>query len=154
MSNLTDTLTNILTSTLESNNIGDMLTDFLHHQGVGNSESWTPAFDMVETSNNINLYISVPGVKADSIDIEFYNNSITITGDRVCPYDLSHNTTTVLKKHEIIYGKFTRKITIPLSVVNKQSVKTKLDNGMLSISIDKKVEEQNKFKVVIGDNVV
>jgi HSP20 family molecular chaperone IbpA len=114
------------------------------NSNIGNGNLWQPCVDVIDTKNNLYIYAEIPGTMEDSIDVEFFNNKLTISGEKLKKY------TTVPYKKEIIYGKFKRCITLPLSVTTKDNVVVKFDSGILTICIDKKKEGENKFKIKVS----
>jgi HSP20 family protein len=130
----------------QQNNVSGVLSDFLQSQGLNMNDFWQPSVDIVETSTTVTVYINVPGIKNNSIDVDFFNNRIIVTGERKKPF--SDRTTIV--KNEIIYGKFERQIIIPISVTNRESVKISSKNGVLIIVIDKEREARNRFSVQVS----
>jgi len=56
----------------------------------------------------------------------------------------------VSRTREIIYGKFERKITLPISITQRDSVVVDVKNGVLTILIDKTVESLNKFSIKLS----
>jgi HSP20 family protein len=137
-------------SIIEANNssLSGSVTEFLRTQGINMNEIWKPAVDIIQSSSTITLYINIPGVKNDSIDVDFCNNKVIVTGERKKPF--SDRTTVV--KNEIIYGTFERQIIIPISVTNRDNVKITSKNGVLIIVIDKLSEEKNRFSLKISPN--
>jgi HSP20 family molecular chaperone IbpA len=101
-----------------------------------------PPVDIIEEKNLITIFIDIPGILPSSIDINFFNNKIEISGERVRTY----NTINVIKK-EIVYGRFYKEIILPLSITKKESVTHDVSNGVLNILIDKTKEIENKFKI-------
>lgn len=102
------------------------------------------SIDIVNTEEVIYVYAELPGVAKEHIDVDFYNNKLTIVADKTCPYqepDLG----------EIAYGRVERTITLPICVTKSDTVSVIMKNGILCIRINKLVEEANKFKVVISD---
>jgi HSP20 family molecular chaperone IbpA len=130
--------------TQENTDISGSIRDLLQTQGVDVDQFHSPPVDVTESNTNITLYMDIPGVSSDSIDVDFYNNKIEVTGDRVKPYETS-------QRREIAYGRFKRIVTIPISVTSRESVNVTSDDGVLCITIDKENEEKNKFKVRIGE---
>lgn len=122
----------------ESNNFSDVFSDLLH------SQSYVPSVDIIDKGTEINIYLNVPGVKPETIDVNFYNNIVNVKAQRVRPYI---NTECSIFKNEIIYGIFERNIGIPISVTNRDSVRISLSDGVLFICIDKSIEERNRFSV-------
>lgn len=131
-----------------TNSITGMLTDFLQTQGINMNELWSPELDITETSSEIIVYINIPGVKPNSIDIDFFNNRININGERSCPFTNNTN----IHHNEIAYGRFERKVALPISVTSRDSVNINFDNGVLIIKIDKAQEESNRFSMRIPEN--
>jgi len=127
----------------QSTNVTGVLSEFLQSQGVNLNEFWQPSVDIVQSSTTIIVYINIPGVKNDSIDVDFFNNRIIVTGERK---KLFSERMTVVKS-EIIYGRFERQISIPISVTNQENVKISSRNGVLLITIDKAAEERNRFSL-------
>jgi len=105
---------------------------------------WSPCIDIVDTKNNLYVYIDVPGASESSICIDFFNNKLSVSGEKIKQYQSD----TI--KNEIIYGKFIRNIILPISVTKKDNVMTTYKNGVLTLVIDKKKEEQNKFSIGIN----
>jgi HSP20 family molecular chaperone IbpA len=136
-----------------SNNVTGYLTEYLQSQGVDMNEIWSPAVDIIEDVTTITVYVNIPGVKIDSIDVDFFNNRIEVKGERLRSYSNTDNI--IISKNEIIYGAFERKIILPISVTSRESVSIHAENGVLIIKVDKAREEQNSFSLRInntGDN--
>ena len=74
----------------------------------------------------------------------FFNNSLTIKGERPYP-KISERL--LNRRQEIIYGAFERKIVIPFNVTKSESVNIDLENGLLTIKINKTMEISNKFTI-------
>ena len=141
---------NILSGNLNSSFSGQ-LSDFLQQQGVNMQQLWKPAINLIENKEILLLEMSIAGVKEDSVNISFFNNNIIIDGERN-PNFLIEEPETIQRCREILYGKFERKITLPISITQRESVKIKLNNGILSVIIDKKLESKNKFSLKINSN--
>ena len=124
--------------------IPQILNTLLNYHTQKNSieNAWKPNVDIIEDKNFITIYIDIPGIMPTSIDIDFFNNKITISGERIKMY----NTDNVLKK-EISYGKFIKEIILPLSITKKESVCVNNSFGVLTININKLLEAENKFKI-------
>lgn len=125
-------------------NLGQILSTFLQQQGLNGEHFYKPPTDLIEDDKNIIIYIDIPGINPNSIDVNFYNNKIEVSGERIRPYN------DFIKK-EIIYGEFKRQITIPINVTNRSSVTVSASNGVLKININKTIEEKNRFSVRIGE---
>lgn len=94
--------------------------------------------DMVSDEKNVYIYAEIPGASSEKINIDIYNNKLTISCEKTRSYPVSHQS-------EIQYGNFSRVITLPLCITNPDTVKSAYVNGVLKIRIDKQVEERNRF---------
>ena len=134
-------------SSLQYNNIDQAefgnLRGAIHQVFNSGNRIWSPLIDMVDIAEFLYIYVEIPGVKTDSIDIEVLNNKIIISGDKIKNIVADSN----IIKNEIGYGKFNRTIGLPISVTDKKNVSIAYSNGMLSITIDKKKEESHKFNI-------
>lgn len=147
MSVLTDLIFNALGSNLQGSN-ADSIRDVLRSLTIQSvKDTWTPNVDIIESPSLISVYVELAGVSPDNLEIDIFNNKITVSGTKPKNYEIPS------LKSEIIYGKFVREITIPISVVNKQNVTAKHINGILSLYIDKIAEAQHRFKVNVGPDV-
>jgi HSP20 family protein len=127
---------------LMEGHIGEQLADVLNVSS--NSISmWRPEVDIVENDKTVLIYVNIPGISSDNIDLDFFNNYVTIKGNRKQP-NIENG---IFRKKEIPYGKCERKIMLPLSVTNQESVKVIIQHGVLIININKETEGQNKFSV-------
>ena len=125
------------------------LSDFLQHQGVNMQQLWKPPVDLIESEEKLLIQMNVAGVDPDSVDVSFFNNSINIQGERK-PHPLIEESGAIQRRREVIYGKFERKITLPVSITHQESVTIDLSNGVLTILVDKTLEARNKFSLKIG----
>lgn len=97
---------------------------FLLHDGDIN---WTPAVDIYETKYQWLVYVELPGVSSDNIDLTVYPESVLIKGIKTPPVrELS------AEKIEIIAGYFHREIHIP-GRIRTASVTASMKNGVLSL---------------------
>jgi HSP20 family molecular chaperone IbpA len=144
-------LQQIIASITDSNsvNLPSTISHFLQSQSVASGSGWSPAIDMIEDERNINIFINIAGVTKETLDIEFFNNVVLVSGERVKPYTEDSNVRVL--KSRILYGPFTTKINMPISVTSKETVTTSLENGVLRIVIDKTLEERNRFSVRLTD---
>lgn len=129
------------------------LSDFVQSQPslqsiiLSSGSNWKPSMDMLDNDNEICIYLSIPGVKNSSIDIDILNNRMMISGERETPYN---QTDYQVKRSEIQYGRFQRVITLPISVTNQSSVSTNIKDGVLVVKVDKRVEQQNRFTLRVN----
>lgn len=126
-------------------NITSILSDILTNQGISSTGGLLPLTDVEHDDTKIIIRIETPGVDEKSININFYNNLITVVGEK--KKKVLGNADVI--RNEIKYGCFERKIRIPISVTRQESVEASYTNGVLQIIINKQSEESNKFSVSI-----
>ena len=124
------------------------LSSLLQQSGV-ETQLWKPSIHLRENASNLYLYVTIPGVNPESLDIDFINNSVIIKGSREFP-DIDA-TDVIDRRREIVYGDFERKILLPMFVSQKESVTIELKNGMLIININKVNENRNHFNLNSND---
>jgi HSP20 family protein len=127
------------------NSDGDLRGAFQHliNTGFTDKSSWHPVIDIIDTDEKLYVIIEIPGVDSDDIIIDFYNNKLDISGTKKNIYK------DIFLRKEILYGKFSRVINLPICVTNKNNIKTTFTNGVLHIEINKKNEIDKKIRVSI-----
>lgn len=146
MSTLPEVLQNSI-HLLETNlntSFAEQLGDMLNNNNSSGEFLWRPPVDVFETETHVKIFSNVAGISADDINVDFFNNLVVITGERKFP---TIDDTMTQRQREIIYGKFKRNINLPLSITNRDSVSVNIKEGVLSIIINKALENANRFSV-------
>ena len=125
-------------------NLGELL-----QYGSGGAQMWKPAIDLMDGSSSLIINIYIPGVDKGSLSIDFVSDYMVLNGRRDFP-EFSTNTL-VNRTQEVIYGSFERRIKLPLTVTNRESVTLKISNGVLVVTINKDVEFQHRFRIAPTD---
>ncbi|MEE8163070.1 MAG: Hsp20/alpha crystallin family protein [Anaerolineae bacterium] len=98
------------------------------------------AVDMYETDQDVVIKSSVPGVKAEDLDI-------TITGDRLTIKGETKTEEKVEKanyiRQERRYGAFCRSLTLPTTIV-AENAKAEFENSVLTLTLPKAEEVKPK----------
>jgi len=89
----------------------------------------TPSANVVQTENGVSLEMAVPGCDKKDIEISLEKNLLTIS----CKKEESKQTFT---RKEFSYHSFTRSFNLADSL-NKDSIKSTMNNGVLIIDIAK-----------------
>ena len=63
----------------------DTIGNFLTSSRVSRGQAWRPPVDVVDTKNMIDIYVDLPGIDKKNIEIDVYNNRLTINGKRDRP---------------------------------------------------------------------
>ena len=107
------------------------------------------AYTLIQSHNRIDIHMEMPGFSKDSVDIDFYNNKLIISGHKPSPVLLDDEK---IVKTTVKHGLFRESVTLPVSVTNRENVTVKYENGILRIVIDLVREERNRFKINLGEN--
>jgi len=109
--------------------------------------SWQPNIDIVDSKNLLTVYMELPGVDEKSINVEFFNNKLTVSGNKLKQW------TGQPWKKEIRYGTFRRNLVLPMSVTSQENVTVKYTDGILILSVNKQNERQNRFCVQVHNGI-
>ena len=114
------------------NNPGFNRPDFQYHFSQSLS---TPKMDVKENANQYIVLVNLPGAGEKDISVTLNGQRLTVKGKQ--DYNKQNRNTTgnvILQVHQS--GKFQRSITLA-NPVNKNQMKTRLNNGVLTIIIPK-----------------
>ena len=95
--------------------------------------AFLPDVDFVETAREYRLYLSVPGLVEEDIDLAVSEKALTVRGERQPPYDPTY---TRQRLGEWRYGFFERRFQFPHPVRTK-AVRATYDAGVLTIVVPK-----------------
>ena len=102
--------------------------------------TWTPAAALVEDEAALTLYVQLPGVSAEDIDIQASREVVAISGDRKAP-TLAEGET--LRRNEFRYGSFRRMMSLPVAI-DPKGVSAEYEAGVLTVTLPKAEDERNK----------
>ena len=100
---------------------------FFHHA----ASSWEPPADIIESADEVQVQVALPGVSADSITIALGPDGLAISASR--PFPCGADTLTI-HRIEIPYGRFERRLGLPLGELAHKS----LADGVLTLVFKKK----------------
>lgn len=114
--------------------------------GLEHPASWDMAMDVSETEDGYTIRASVPGAKADDIEITYNNNTLTVRGET-----REEETREGEKYHlrERRYGSFSRSIMLPTRV-NADQINADYQDGILTIHLPKAEEARPRRIEVRG----
>ena len=96
---------------------------------------WIPMLDLVENANEFVVRLEVPGIHKENLDINLAGVMLTITGKREYAAEVPGEAF-LLK--ERLYGKFVRKIRLPVPVTENKVAAT-YEDGVLLVHLPKAV---------------
>jgi len=92
-----------------------------------------PLTNVTEDSSNYYVRAELPGMKPDELNIQVTSDGISISGERKIPEE---GNGVRYHRREREAGKFSRSINLP-SEIDVNAVEASLDNGILTITIQK-----------------
>lgn len=121
---------------LKTNQLWDEFLEKLPH-GTSDATRITflPDVDLVELPDQYRLYLSVPGLIEEDIDLAVGEHSLVVRGERQPPYDPERGN---CRMGEWRYGYFERRFDFSQRV-RPRSIKATYEDGVLSIVVTKSV---------------
>lgn len=109
------------------------------------SRSWTPAVDIAESDEALTLYVELPGLSKENVEITLEDNVLTIKGERRFERDEAKES---FHRIERAYGGFHRSFHLP-SNVQADKVQAAFEAGVLRVDVPKQ-EEAKPRKITIS----
>jgi HSP20 family protein len=114
--------------------------DRLHRQfcspGAARAPAWEPPVDVIETADAVLVHVALPGALADSVLIELEPGAIAISARRSFPLESADGQRTRVHALEIPYGRFARRIGLPMQALALTG--KNLKDGCLTLTFSKK----------------
>ena len=108
------------------------------HQAFG------PATNVIENENELQMQIIMPGFSKENIKIEIDNKILTISCEQKNQSQIDSES---YLRREFEFSGFSRSFTLPSST-NQESISSKLENGILSITLPKMKPAEPKTKSI------
>lgn len=99
----------------------------------GSGKPWVPHIDLVESPEDVKVYVSLPGTNPQSVDVTIAGNMLTIKGETPTN-PVGDDETFHLRQLE--HGPFQRSIPMP-APVDAESVTAQSHNGVLTVRLAK-----------------
>lgn len=106
----------------------------------GRRMGFSPAVDIVEDKETVQLAIELPGVKPEDVHVEVNNGLLTVHGERRFEKE---STDKNYHRMERSYGSFTRTFALPDSV-DSERVDAQLREGVLHVKLAKSEKAKPK----------
>jgi HSP20 family protein len=102
--------------------------------------AFAPAFEVKETKEAFVFKADLPGIQEKDLDVKLTQNRLSISGKREQEKSEKGDT---FYTYERSYGSFTRGFTLPEGV-DGEKVKAELKEGVLTLTVPKRPENQPK----------
>src|SRR5260370_2798053 len=83
---------------------------FTPAHGSTRGVNWEPPTDVLETADAVLIFVALPGVEAEKVDLAIQGGVLMISGERVLPAELR---TAIIHRLEPPHGRFRRQIPPP-----------------------------------------
>ena len=124
-----------------------ILDDFFGNEWVDKTSSTAPAVNVIETDKEYKVEIAAPGLTRDDFKIDINeDNELTVSMEK--NVEKNEESEKEGKKHtylrrEFSYSSFRQRMILPDNV-NVDNIDAKMENGVLTIDIPKKTEEEKR----------
>ncbi|MBN2208426.1 MAG: Hsp20/alpha crystallin family protein [Candidatus Coatesbacteria bacterium] len=109
---------------------------------------WSPAVDVFETKDAVELRAELPGMSASDVDISLENDVLTLSGERTMSKEVKEEN---YHRVERSYGSFTRSFALPMRI-HKEKIKATFKDGVLHVTLPKAEEAKPKqIKIEVAD---
>jgi HSP20 family protein len=109
------------------------LGQVLHNQGtVG---AFVPPADLLIDDDGVTVYMDVPGLRAENVQIELENDVLTVSGERPFPY-AHEDGGGPARRIERGFGRFQRSLRVP-GGLNPDAIEASLSDGVLRLRVPK-----------------
>lgn len=100
-------------------------------------DAWEPPVDVLETPTGLEVHVALPGVAPDSITVALDPGGVSVSALRPFP---CRESGTHLHRIEIPYGRFERRIVLPLEdpYMPLELIERRLAGGVLTLAFRKK----------------
>ena len=124
-----------------------ILDDFFGNEWVDKTSSTAPAVNVIETAKEYKVERAAPGLTRDDFKIDINeDNELTVSMEK--KVEKNEESEKEGKKHtylrrEFSYSSFRQRMILPDNV-NVDNIDAKMENGVLTIDIPKKTEEEKR----------
>jgi len=110
--------------------------------GFSDSSSFKPKINISEDDKNYYVDAELAGIKKDDVSIEYTNQILTITAKKQEEKEVKDKN---YHRVESSYGTFSRSVQVPN--VDYNNTKAKFEDGVLKITLPKKLENKTKISI-------
>jgi HSP20 family protein len=112
----------------------DFLRDLNQYITGRRVAQFMPPADILVDDEGVSVYMDVPGIRGEDLDIELENDILSIRGDRSFPYEDRGDA--AIRRIERGFGSFERTLRVPQGL-DPDAVQAALSNGVLELRIPK-----------------
>jgi HSP20 family protein len=112
--------------------------------------AFIPPADVVVTEDGVAVFMDVPGLTRDDIEIDLENDTLTIRGERRPPEHLTGGGERAWRHVERRFGRFERTLRVP-GGMNPDAVEASLADGVLTLRVPRPQSQRPHRVQIQGD---
>jgi HSP20 family protein len=113
------------------------------------ASAFVPPADVLIDQDAVTVYMDVPGLGSDQLEIELENDMLSVRGERAYPYGPDQRAQ--IRRIERAFGRFERTLRVPRGL-DPNAVEASLSNGVLNMRIPKPEQlKPHRIEVAAGD---
>jgi HSP20 family protein len=101
--------------------------------------TWVPAVDIHEYTDRFELYVDVPGVDPNSVELTLEEGVLTLSGERIQKSSTNGEGAPQYRRAERSQGQFYRRFVLP-DTVDSDKVNATGKDGVLTVTIPKQTK--------------
>jgi len=102
--------------------------------------SFSPEIDLIETENQFEVTVDLPGLKPEEVNVELKNGDLWISGKRDEEKEEEGKTYHRIERH---YGEFRRVLRLS-NTISEEGIDANFENGVLKVTVPKTEEAKPK----------
>jgi HSP20 family protein len=111
-----------------------------------------PPADVVVDDDGVTVHMDVPGLSAESLEIELENDVLTVRGERRPPYSTEDGGERGVRRMERRFGRFERSLRVPRGL-NPDAIDASLVDGVLTLRIPRPAApEPHRVQIKTGSS--
>ena len=123
-----------------------IFNDFFGNEWVEKTNTASPAINIIESDNDYKVEVAAPGMTKDDFSIKIDpENQLIVSMEKKTENDEKEKKGKYLRR-EFSYSRFQQIMVLPENV-EKDKIDAKVENGVLTIDIPKKVVEPEEKKM-------
>ena len=103
-------------------------------------KGFMPTTDVVESENQFEVTVDLPGLKPEEVNVELKNGNLWISGRREEEKEEKGKTYHRIERR---HGEFRRMLPLP-STISEEQIEAKFESGVLKVTVPKTEESKTK----------
>ncbi len=120
-----------------------IFNDFFDNRWMDKTNATAPAINVIETEKDYKVKVAAPGMKKEDFNIRIDEDKNLVISMEKKQENQEENKEGRYLRREFSYSKFQQTILLPDNVVT-ENISATMDNGVLTLDIPKKTEEEAK----------